>query len=302
VLSFGDGNLPRRPDQPVSHLDIGCLCRWRVTHFSDEPVSKSVYGPHEFRCVRRVTQAPPNFFDQAGEIGVEYERRRPQLLLQLGARQCPLPVLDKDQQEVERLGREVDFLTAIQKPAGIGIERKGIEPKGHLWPRATIEPIREFCNSSWRLSRGGSSELIDRADWRALCETSLEGPSMHNYELTNTSAGELSKMISPAQHAVLDYGVAATFLAVGLSLMSRHRAASVLALLNGGMVLGMSMLTKYPGGVFPRLSFKAHRTGDFIQGIFAGRGSSLASGQCFLVSQTIQRRGTSTDRQRARPL
>jgi hypothetical protein len=98
---------------------------------------------------------------------------------------------------------------------------------------------------------------------------------MHNYELTNTSAGELSKMISPAQHAVLDYGVAATFLAVGLSLMSRHRAASVLALLNGGMVLGMSMLTKYPGGVFPRLSFKAHRTGDIIQGIFAGLGPVL---------------------------
>jgi hypothetical protein len=98
---------------------------------------------------------------------------------------------------------------------------------------------------------------------------------MHNHELTNTSAGELPKMISPAQHAVLDYGVAATFLAVGFSLMSRHRAASVLALLNGGMVLGMSMLTKYPGGVFPTLSFKTHRTGDIIQGMFAGLGPIL---------------------------
>jgi hypothetical protein len=97
---------------------------------------------------------------------------------------------------------------------------------------------------------------------------------MHNHELTNTS-GELSKMISPAQHAVLDYGVAATFLAVGFSLMSRHRAASVLALLNGAMVLGMSMLTKYPGGVFPTLSFKTHRTGDIIQGMFAGLGPIL---------------------------
>src|SRR5689334_9912312 len=89
-----------------------------------------------------------------------------------------------------------------------------------------------------------------------------EGPSMQNDDLTNISASVVSKMISPAQHAVLDYGVAATFLAVGFSLLSRHRSAAVLAFLNGGMVLGMSMLTRYPGGVFPKLSFKTHRTGD----------------------------------------
>jgi hypothetical protein len=98
---------------------------------------------------------------------------------------------------------------------------------------------------------------------------------MENRELTNGRALEVSKMISPAQHAVLDYGVAATFLAVGFSLMSRHRAAATLALLNGAMVLGMSMMTKYPGGVFPTISFKGHRTGDIIQGMFAGLGPVL---------------------------
>ena len=97
---------------------------------------------------------------------------------------------------------------------------------------------------------------------------------MESRELTTTPT-ELSKMISPAQHAVLDYGVAATFLAVGFSLMSRHRAASILAFVNGGMVLGMSMLTKYPGGVFPKLSFKTHRTGDIVQGMLAGLGPML---------------------------
>ena len=58
----------------------------------------------------------------------------------------------------------------------------------------------------------------------------------------------LSKPISPAQHAVLDYGVAATFFVFGFSVLSRHRPAAGLAFANGAMVLGMSLLTDYPGG------------------------------------------------------
>jgi hypothetical protein len=53
----------------------------------------------------------------------------------------------------------------------------------------------------------------------------------------------VSKTISPAQHAVLDYGVAATFFALGMRYRNRNPAASALAFANGGMVLGMSMLT-----------------------------------------------------------
>ena len=59
----------------------------------------------------------------------------------------------------------------------------------------------------------------------------------------------ISKPITPARHAVLDYGVAATFMALGLGMWSRHRATATLAFLNGGAVLGMSLLTDYPGGV-----------------------------------------------------
>lgn len=90
-----------------------------------------------------------------------------------------------------------------------------------------------------------------------------------------TKSNRLTTAISPAQHAVLDYGVAATFFTVGLSLMARHRAAATLAMLNGGMVLGMSLLTDYPGGVFRMLSFKGHRTGDMLQAAFAGLGPAL---------------------------
>jgi hypothetical protein len=95
--------------------------------------------------------------------------------------------------------------------------------------------------------------------------------SQADYPQTNNSVAP----ISPAQHAVLDYGVAATFVAFGLSVRSRHRTAAALAFVNGAMVLGMSLLTDYPGGVFRTLSFRAHRTGDIAQAALAGLGPLL---------------------------
>ena len=44
--------------------------------------------------------------------------------------------------------------------------------------------------------------------------------------------------ISPAQRAVLDYGVAAIFFALGFSVLSRHRPAAALAFVNGALTLG----------------------------------------------------------------
>ena len=143
-------------------------------------------------------------------------------------------------------------------------------------------------NQSVVLSLGGREALSKSGAWASQFACSdaylrgvvfanwvAGGSYMENQELVTRKAEELSSMISPAQHAVLDYSVAATFFSVGFSWMSRHRAAATLALLNGGMVLGMSMLTKYPGGVFPKLSFKTHRTGDIIQAVFAGLGPVL---------------------------
>src|SRR3954452_10161645 len=74
----------------------------------------------------------------------------------------------------------------------------------------------------------------------------------------------VSNTISPAQHAVLDYGVAATFFALGMRYRNRHPAASMLAFINGGMVLGMSMHTDYPGGVSTPISSKTHGTMDAV--------------------------------------
>jgi hypothetical protein len=96
--------------------------------------------------------------------------------------------------------------------------------------------------------------------------------------MTNSSIAEVKHftgVVSPAQHAVLDYGVAAAFFAFGLSVRSRHRAAARLAFANAAMVLGMSLLTDYPGGLFGILSFRAHRTGDIAQAALAGLGPLL---------------------------
>ena len=85
----------------------------------------------------------------------------------------------------------------------------------------------------------------------------------------------LSKTISPAQHAVLDYGVAATFFTMGMRYRRRNTAASALAFINGAMVLGMSLFTAYPGGVWRKISFKTHGTLDVVQGALAGFGPIL---------------------------
>jgi hypothetical protein len=80
------------------------------------------------------------------------------------------------------------------------------------------------------------------------------------------------KVISPGAHAVLDYGVAATYLGLAAQYRHRNRAACALACANGLMVLGLALMTDYPGGVFRKISFKTHRTMDCVQAALAGLG------------------------------
>ena len=80
------------------------------------------------------------------------------------------------------------------------------------------------------------------------------------------------KVIDPARHAMLDYGVAATYFALGLRYRDTHRAASALAFINGAMVLGMSLFTDYPGGVWRKISFPMHGALDVVQAGLAGLG------------------------------
>jgi hypothetical protein len=81
--------------------------------------------------------------------------------------------------------------------------------------------------------------------------------------------------IDPSTHALLDYGVAATFFGLALRYRARNPAAAALAFANGAMVLGMSLCTDYPGGVWRRIPFQTHGTLDVVQGALAGLGPML---------------------------
>jgi hypothetical protein len=83
------------------------------------------------------------------------------------------------------------------------------------------------------------------------------------------------KTISPAKHAMIDYGVAATFLSLGFRFKGRNNAAAALAFITGGMVLGVSMATDYPGGVWKKISFQTHGVLDMVQAAFTGFGPLL---------------------------
>jgi len=83
------------------------------------------------------------------------------------------------------------------------------------------------------------------------------------------------KTIDPAKHAMLDYGVAFTFFSLAARYWGRHRAASALAVINGAMVLGVSLFTDYPGGVWRRISFPMHGAMDVVQASVAGLGPVL---------------------------
>ncbi len=57
-----------------------------------------------------------------------------------------------------------------------------------------------------------------------------------------------------------------------MSYRDRNRRASALAFINGAMVLGMSLLTNYPGGIWRKISFRTHGKLDVVQAALAGLG------------------------------
>jgi hypothetical protein len=83
------------------------------------------------------------------------------------------------------------------------------------------------------------------------------------------------KVIDSKTHAVLDYMTAGTFLAAGFALWNRHPRAAGLAFANGAAVLGLSMLTDYPGGIWRTLSFRTHGSIDMLQAGMSAFGPML---------------------------
>lgn len=83
------------------------------------------------------------------------------------------------------------------------------------------------------------------------------------------------KIINPAAHAVLDYAAAATFIGMGFGLRRRNPQAARCAFMNGAAVLGLSLLTDYPGGVLKAISFQTHGVLDTIQAGLTALGPAL---------------------------
>ena len=73
------------------------------------------------------------------------------------------------------------------------------------------------------------------------------------------------KPITPGVHAILDYATVAYFFGVAAGLWNRRRAGAIGALVNGAAVLGLSLMTDYPGGVWRTISFRTHGKVDAIQ-------------------------------------
>ncbi|HEY0759670.1 MAG TPA: hypothetical protein VGD59_10485 [Acidisarcina sp.] len=68
----------------------------------------------------------------------------------------------------------------------------------------------------------------------------------------------LPKVIDAKTHGIIDYAHAAFFFSVALACRKSNKPAAVAALGTGAFVLVQSLLTDYPLGAKPVLSFDAH--------------------------------------------
>ena len=87
------------------------------------------------------------------------------------------------------------------------------------------------------------------------------------------------KVIDPKMHAVADYSAAAGLACLGLYLRDRNSTLSNFAFMNAGMIVMTSLLTRYPGGVIPAMSFKMHGMMDAVQGALLAAGPLLLGQQ-----------------------
>jgi len=102
-----------------------------------------------------------------------------------------------------------------------------------------------------------------------------EGAHHVNTEDLTTMAGDVPKVFDAKGHAVMDYLTAGSFLALGFAFRQRNERASAFAFANGAMIVALSMLTDYPGGVWRTLSFKTHRTVDILLAAMTAAGPAL---------------------------
>ena len=99
---FSTRNQSRTPlagDSGCDRLDLGWITRKGVT----EPVTVL----RNFGFVRGVADRRANLADELRQAAVGHERGGPDVVVELGLRQCARAALDQELQQVERFGRNV---------------------------------------------------------------------------------------------------------------------------------------------------------------------------------------------------
>lgn len=86
-------------------------------------------------------------------------------------------------------------------------------------------------------------------------------PVLNN--LVKMAAKPIPRIVTPTAHAVVDLVSVGLFLGSAAWFWRRNRRAAFASLLCGGAELALMLLTDYPGGTKPFLSFSAHREMDY---------------------------------------
>ena len=72
------------------------------------------------------------------------------------------------------------------------------------------------------------------------------------------ATSKLPRVITPRQHAIVDYAVAGSFMLIGASWWKRNKRAAVGSLICGAATAVNSIVTDYPGGRFRVMTFRNH--------------------------------------------
>lgn len=78
----------------------------------------------------------------------------------------------------------------------------------------------------------------------------------------NAISGKMPKVISPTAHAVIDYAIAGSMFVAAALLWRKNRKAAIASIACGAAEVATAMITDYPGGVKPLISFRTHRSID----------------------------------------
>lgn len=99
--------------------------------------------------------------------------------------------------------------------------------------------------------------------------------------LANTATKALTermpKVFDAKTHAIMDYAMAGTFVALGAWFWKRNRRAALAAFVSAAATAVNSLVTDYPGGVTDAISFETHGKID------SGLAAMTASAPTFLA-------------------